>query len=182
PSVISAEHEVLAAFLVDLDDAQKSLLRRRQDIVATVLGTDSGAALTVTSTSILLLITHPTQSTSLRPGDVQVQLYSVPWIDRIDTFSSQQAHRMRHLMTMKLPVLKGKKHLGFRNPKWNFHSGSAGLSLSFERGFVNYDLSQYAPSVSSHLIVDDEHFDSLIRISPRSIIGANQSSIALYDT
>lgn len=182
PSTISSgEHNVHAAFLVDFEDARKSLLRRRQDIIASILGADPGSTSTDTS-SILLVITHPTQATSLRPNDVQVQLFSVPVADRTDAFSLRQTHQMTHLMTMKLPGLENQEDLSFQNPKWDFHSGSAGLSLSFGRGFITYDLSQYAPSISSRLVVGNEQFQSLIRISPRSVIGAGQSSIAIYDT
>lgn len=180
PSTTSpTEFEVQAAFLVDFEDAQKSLLRRRQDIIASILGADPSAE--STNTSVLLLITHPTQSTSVRPGDVQVQLYAIPAVDRVDTFSSQ-TQRMRHLMTMKLAELEGQGDLTLLNPKWDFHSSSATLSLSFGRGVINYDLSQYAPSISSHLIIENEEFRSLMRISPRSVVGAGQSSIAIYDT
>ncbi|KAK2754588.1 hypothetical protein FQN54_006989 [Arachnomyces sp. PD_36] len=181
PNAISSpQFEVHAAFLVDFEDAQKSLLRRRQDIIAGILGDGLGAA--STDASILLLISHPTKSTSICPSDAQVHLFSVPVVDRVDTFSSQQTQRMKHLMTMKLPQLEGQADLSFSTPKWDFHSGSAGLSLSFDRGFINYDLSQYAPSISSHLVVGNENFRSLIRISPRSVIGAGKSSIAIYDT
>lgn len=176
---LSSSHEVHTAFLVEFEDAKKSLFKRRQDLVALASGDVVGAG--VEEPSVLLLVLHPVGSERFSLKDVKVQIFSVSAVTRPDCFSLDESQKLRHLMTVDLPPLE-QGDLAGHALQWNFHSGSAGLNLSFERGFVNIDLSQYSPSLTSQFILEDERFSSLIRISPHSVIGAGKSMVALYDT
>lgn len=179
-SKLSSSHEVHTAFLVEFEDAKKSLFKRRQDLVALASGDISSAGLE--EPSVLLLVLHPVGSEQFSLKDVKIQIFSVSAVTRPHGFGLDESQRLRHLMTVDLPPLDGQGDLEGRALQWNFHSGSAGLNLSFERGFVNIDLSQYSPSVTSQFILEDERFSSIIRISPHSVIGAGKSMVALYDT
>ncbi|RJE22743.1 hypothetical protein PHISCL_04922 [Aspergillus sclerotialis] len=173
-------HEVHACFLIEFEDAKKSLFKRRQDLAALALGniTDSG----VDEPSILLLVSHPANSERISPNDVKVQMFSVPANASASGLAVDESQRMRHLLTVNMPGVDGLETLESRGVRWDFHSGSAGLNLSFEQGFINFDLSQYSPTVTSQFILEGEQFSSLMRISPQTVIGAGKSLIALYDT
>lgn len=179
-SEIGSTHEVHTCFLVEFEDAKKGLFKRRQDLAALALGdlTSSGVA----EPSVLLLVSHPVGSEQVTLKDVKVQIFSVPTAVASEGRSFDESQRLRHLLTVNIPDLNDQGTLQSRQLQWNFHSGSAGLNLSFERGFVNFDLSQYSPTVTSQFILDNEDFSSVMRISPQSVIGAGRSIVALYDT
>lgn len=172
--------EVHTCFLVEFEDAKKSLFKRRQDLAALALGnlTDSG----VDEPSILVLVSHPSNTERVAPKDVKVQMFSVPSDASVGGLALDESQRMRHLLTVNMPEVEGQEAFETRGLRWDFHSGSAGLNLSFEKGFVNFDLSQYSPAVTSQFILQDEEFSSIMRISPQSVLGAGKSLVALYDT
>ncbi|PYH45600.1 uncharacterized protein BP01DRAFT_318938 [Aspergillus saccharolyticus JOP 1030-1] len=176
---ISSTHSVNACFLVEFEDAKKSLLKRRQDLTALALGslTDSG----VDEPSILLVVSHPNGSDPLKLSDVKVQMFSVPSTVASVERSIDESQKMRHLLTISIPEVSGQETVDRHGSQWSFHSGSAGLSLSFPHGHINFDLSQYAPTLTSKFILG-ETFSSIMRISPQSVIGASHSMIAVYDT
>lgn len=179
-SEIGPTHEVHTCFLVEFEDAKKGLFKRRQDLAALALGdpTSSGVA----EPSVLLLVSHPVGTEQVTLKDVKVQIFSVPTAVASEGRSFDESQRLRHLLTVNIPDLNNQETLTSRQLQWNFHSGSAGLNLSFERGFINFDLSQYSPTVTSQFILDNEDFSSVMRISPQSVIGAGRSIVALYDT
>ena len=179
-SEIGSTHEVHTCFLVEFEDAKKGLFKRRQDLAALALGdlTSSGVA----EPSVLLLVSHPVGSERVTLKDVKVQIFSVPTVVASEGRSFDESQRLRHLLTVNIPDLNNQETLKSRQLQWNFHSGSAGLNLSFERGFINFDLSQYSPTVTSQFILENEDFSSVMRISPQSVIGAGRSIVALYDT
>ncbi|PYI24888.1 hypothetical protein BP00DRAFT_385332 [Aspergillus indologenus CBS 114.80] len=177
---ISSTHSVNACFLVEFEDAKKSLLKRRQDLTALALGslTDNG----VDEPSILLVVSHPNGSDPVKLSDVKVQMFSVPSdVTRLER-SIDESQKMRHLLTISIPEVSGQETIERQGSQWYFHSGSAGLNLTFPHGHINFDLSQYAPTLTSKFILENETFSSIMRISPQSVIGAGQSMIAVYDT
>ncbi|GKZ19484.1 hypothetical protein AbraIFM66951_011095 [Aspergillus brasiliensis] len=175
---ISATHEIRSCFLVEFEDAQKSLFKRRQDLAALAFGnlTETG----VDEPSVLLLVSQPIGSQHTKLSDVKVQMFSVP--ANASSQGHDESQKMRHLITFNLPDVDGPETIETRGSQWYFHAGSAGLNISFGQGYINFDLSQYTPTVTSKFILEDEEFSSLMRISPQSVIGAGKSMIAVYDT
>lgn len=175
-SKISSTHAVHTCFLVDLEDARKVLFKRRQDLVALALG---GSNISDDEPSILLVLSHPKHESQIALEDITVQIFSVP--AKSSSHSSEESQRLRHLQTATMPSVDGLGKISSETSQWNFHSSSAGLQLSFDKGFVNVDLSQYTPSATSRFILDDK-FSSVMRISPQCVIGASESLVAVYDT
>ncbi|KAJ5584929.1 uncharacterized protein N7459_004729 [Penicillium hispanicum] len=174
---IPGSHTVHSCFLVDLEDAKKALFKRRQDLLALAVGDHMTSG--PDEPSILLLVSHPKDSTKITLKDVTVQLFSIPASSQ--SGSQEESQRMRHLQTFHVPVPTGLDSVNSQDLQWSFHSGSAGLQLSFERGFFNVDMSQYSPTLTSQFVLE-ENFSSVMRISPQCIIGASHSSVAVYDT
>ncbi|KAJ5785334.1 uncharacterized protein N7503_010546 [Penicillium pulvis] len=173
---VSSTHVVNTCFLIDLEDARKSLFKRRQDLAALALGDEAVDG--TNEPSILLVVSHPKNAERFALQDVNVQMFSVP----AKSGSQEESQRLRHLQTIQVPGPSGIDKVNSHSLQWNFHAGSAGLHLSFDKGFINTDLSQYAPSVTSQFILDDENFSSVMRVSPQCVIGASDSLVALYDT
>lgn len=172
-----ADYEVHGCFLLEFDDAKKSLLKRRPDLVSLAAGDSliSGGD----DPSILLLVSYPAGAEQISLSEVRIQAFSIP--AQVPGRNLDESQQMRHLMTVNLPNIGGER-ISCDNMNWQFHCGSAGLNLSFEKGFVNFDLSQYTPATTSKFILDAEDFSSVMRISPQTVIGAGKSMIALYDT
>ena len=167
--------EVQAGFAAGFEEARKGLLRKRSDLVATILG--DRASTRSENPSVLILISHPSQRKSIVPSDVRAHLFSLPAHVPVS-----ETQRPRSLMTFELPNLQDAEMLDSKRVHWNANLGTGELSVSFDSGFISYDLSQYTPQVSSHLILSSERFSSVMRITPRAVIAANQSSIAVYNT
>ncbi|KAJ5388702.1 hypothetical protein N7509_011243 [Penicillium cosmopolitanum] len=174
---VRTTHLVHSSFLIDLEDAKKTLFKRRQDLAALALS-DSTASSTE-EPSILLVVSHPQNSDQITLSDVIVQMFSVPATSK--SGGLEESQRLRHLQTIQVPAPTGLDKVNTNALQWSFHAGSAGLQLSFENGFVNIDLSQYSPSVTSQFVLD-EKFSSVMRVSPQCVIGASESLIAVYDT
>lgn len=174
---VCSTHAVHSCFLIDLEDAKKSLFKRRQDLAALAMSdsTTPGAD----EPSILLIVSHPKGADQVELKDVNVQIFAVPAGTKSGSLEESQC--LRHLQTIRVPVPSGVDTVNSRNLKWSFHSGSAGLQLSFEKGFVNVDLSQYSPCVTSQFVLD-ERFSSVMRVSPQCVIGASETLVAVYDT
>ncbi|KAJ5313433.1 uncharacterized protein N7443_000317 [Penicillium atrosanguineum] len=175
--ICSTTHAVHSCFLVDLEDAKKALFKRRLDLAALALG-DSTASGT-DEPSILLIVSHPKDAYQIALKDVTVQMFSVPASAK--SGGHEESQRLRHLQTIQVPAPSGLDKVNSDGLQWTFHSGSAGLQLSFSKGFLNVDLSQYSPSVTSQFVLD-ERFSSVMRISPQCVIGASDSLVAVYDT
>ncbi|PGH03586.1 hypothetical protein GX51_04012 [Blastomyces parvus] len=176
----STAHEIQTGFLVTFDDARKSLFKKRQDIVATVLGDEIGAD--SGSSSVLILVSRPPHKEQLLPSDFDLNVFSLSARAAEDGFSISHAKRLRHLMTISLPNFEDQQTpVEPKSLQWNFHPSTSGLSLSFTNGFIIYDISQYSPEISSYMVFPNEEFSSIMRISPQSIIGAGESSIAIYN-
>ncbi|KAL4768193.1 hypothetical protein BDW60DRAFT_198337 [Aspergillus nidulans var. acristatus] len=169
--------EIHGCFLLEFDDAKKSLLKRRPDIASLAAGSSMIAG--GSDPSILLLVSYPVGTEQISLSEVKIQMFSIP--AEASNRGVDESQQMRHLMTVNLPNI-GAEKVDRKNLHWNFHSSSAGLNLSFEKGFVNFDLSQYKPTATSIFILEDEDFSSVMRVSAQSVIGAGKSMIALYDT
>ncbi|KAL4786948.1 hypothetical protein BJX76DRAFT_320156 [Aspergillus varians] len=172
-----SDHEVHGCFLLEFDDAKKSLLKRRPDLASLAAGDSvfSGGG----DPSILLLVSYPVGTEQISLSEVRIQVFSIP--AEASGRGVDESQRMRHLLTSSLPDIdEGKIDRG--NLHWQLHSASAGLNLSFKKGFINFDLSQYTPAATSKFILDGESFSSVMRVSPQTVIGAGKSMIALYDT
>ncbi|EEP80077.1 predicted protein [Uncinocarpus reesii 1704] len=173
------DYHVHAGFVVSFEDAQKVLFKKRQDLVASILG--AGHGIRSDSSTILMLVLHPRQSKTFLPSEVAVHLFSIPVHSPTNYFIVDENQRLRHLLKMKLADLPGQTPLVARNVNWSANLNQAELSLSFDQGYISYNLSHYTPEVDSHMIVANASFSSVMRISPRSVMGANQSTVSLYD-
>ncbi|KAL4812009.1 hypothetical protein BDW67DRAFT_194058 [Aspergillus spinulosporus] len=169
--------EIHGYFLLEFEDAKKSLFKRRPDIASLAAGSSIIAG--GSDPSILLLVSYPVGTEQISLSEVKIQMFSIP--AEASNRGVDESQQMRHLMTVNLPNI-GAEKVDRKNLHWNFHSSSAGLNLSFEKGFVNFDLSQYKPTATSIFILEDEDFSSVMRVSAQSVIGAGRSMIALYDT
>ncbi|KAA8648105.1 hypothetical protein EYZ11_012232 [Aspergillus tanneri] len=176
----SSAHTIRACFLVEFDDAKKALFKKRQDLASLALGDLINSE--GNEPSIMLVVSHPTGPERVKLSNVKVSMFSVPGKIQPQGKNLDESQKLRHLLTVSIPDVDEYEPFDSDGVEWDFHAVSARLNLSFKKGFVSFDLSQYKPMVTSTFILNDEEFSSVMRISPQSVIGAGKSVIALFDT
>ncbi|KAI9375601.1 hypothetical protein BJX61DRAFT_493515 [Aspergillus egyptiacus] len=176
-SEIAPGTDIRGSFLLEFEDAKKSLLKKRPDLISLAAGDSVMAG--GDDPSILLLVSYPVGAEQIDLSEVKIQVFSLP--AHGSSQNSDESQKMRHLLTTNLPYIEEGK-LERDGLHWQFHSASAGLNMSFGKGFINFDLSQYSPAVTSKFILESENFSSVMRVSSQAVIGAGKSMIALYDT
>ncbi|KAI5286280.1 hypothetical protein KEM54_006910 [Ascosphaera aggregata] len=168
----TTEYLVASSFFMSLEDAQKFLLRRRQDILANVL--QHGP-----SSTILAIVQQPTEAKVLSPSDVRINVFVLP---AANAASASAAGRLKSIMSIRLPDPEGFKPLEPSDMHWDFNTASALLTLAFPAGIINYDISQYTLKIPSALTFEGGKLSSSLRISPQSLMAARDSSISIYNT
>ncbi|KAK2809549.1 hypothetical protein FQN49_008608, partial [Arthroderma sp. PD_2] len=174
-----SDREVAACFTLGFEDARKLLFRKREDIVASILGDRFGSD--PDNSTVLVLVSHPTGPNTFQLGDVQVIFYSIPAHLQTDGVQARASEPLKHLMTLNLPAHPSQGSLTARDSQWSTNFSSGELSLSYKSGFISFDITQFSPKISSHVIIEDECFSSIMRISSQSIIAGGKSTLSVYD-
>ncbi|KAM5445446.1 hypothetical protein MaudCBS49596_007505 [Microsporum audouinii] len=170
--------ELAACFTLGFEDARKLLFQKREDIVASVLGDRFGTD--PNSSTILVLVSHATTG-SFQLSDVQVMFYSIPSHVQADGVQALASEPLKHLMTLNLPAHPSQDSLTTQDCQWSSNFVSGELSLSYKSGFISFDITQFSPKVSFCVIMEDECFSSIMRISCQSIIAGGKSLLSVYD-
>jgi len=158
--------EVVFAHSVTYEDASSALLRRRDDILRESAASES-------SFLLLLYRDGDHQESGLRIG-----VFDVPKTLRgLD--SQTLGQRLRLFVSNPMPD-STRWNLG-ANLQVNFHAPSARLSISSRSELITYDLSGYAPEVSSRLVLDATH-SSIFPLTGSLAVGALRSAVQVYDT
>ncbi|KAF3483367.1 uncharacterized protein GIQ15_02691 [Arthroderma uncinatum] len=171
--------EIAACFTLGFEDARKLLFRKREDIVASVLGDRLGTD--PDNSTILVLVSRPTGADTFELGDVQIVFYSIPAHIQVDGIQTRTSEPLKHLMTLNLPAHPNQSLLTALDGQWSTNFSSGELSLSCKSGFISFDITQFSPKISSHVIIEDECFSSILRISSQSIIAGGKSTLSVYD-
>ncbi|EFR04709.1 hypothetical protein MGYG_07718 [Nannizzia gypsea CBS 118893] len=174
-----SSRELAACFTVSFEDARKFLFRKREDIVASVLGGRFGTD--PDNSTILVLVAHTTTDT-FQLNDVQVMFYSISSQAQTDNLQLQAPELLEHLMTLNLPAHPSQDSLTAHDCQWSANFVPGELSLSSNFGFISFDITQFSPKVSSCVMIEGEAFSSVMRISSQSIITGGKSTLSVYDT
>lgn len=159
--------EVISAHWVSHADASAALLRRRADILKECNASDS---------SFLVLVYRygDHQESGLRIG-----VFDVPMTLRTGFISASFGQRLRLLVCN--PVPESRRWNLARDLRVDFHAPSARMCISSMNDLTAYDLSAYAPVISSKLALDDGH-SSLFPLTGTLTAGALHSAVQIYDT
>ena len=159
--------QIISAHWVSYADASTALLQKRDDVLRECA---------VSACSFLVLISRDGDH---RESKLSADVFDVPITLRPGLSSANSDQRLRLLVSNQIPESR----------RWNlapslhidFHAPSARLSISSRNELINYDLSPYAPHVSSKLSFDDGH-NSLFSLTGTVAAGALRSAVRIYDT
>lgn len=158
--------DVVFAHWVSYADACTALLRRRNDILKECAASSS-------SFLVLVYRDGDHQESELRMG-----VFEVPLALRTGITSASSAGRLRLLSSNTLP--DSRRWTLAANHRFDFHASSARLSISSRKELINYNISAYAPDISSKLFFDDGH-SSLFPLTGSIAAGVLRSGVQIYD-
>jgi hypothetical protein len=158
--------EVVFARWVSYEDASSALLRRRDDILK-----ESAAS----EVSFLLLLY---QDGDHQESGLRIGVFDVPkTLRNLDFLTLSQRLRL----VVSNPVPDSTRWSPAANLQFDFHAASARLFISSRNELTTYDLSGYAPEVSSRLLLDAIH-SSIFPLTGSLAAGALRSAVQVYDT
>ncbi|KAI5310757.1 hypothetical protein KEM55_002572 [Ascosphaera atra] len=170
-----AKYEVAASFFMSFEDARRTILKRRQDLIASVMADGNHS-------TIMITVQHPATAQTLNPSDVRVNVYSIPAHVKAGELAIAHTNGAKHLMTVKLPTPEQFTAIPPTSAKWDVSTTTGLLTLSFPSGIVDYDISHYIPQVTSSLSFEEGKLVSVLRVSPYSFMAIRGNSVAVYNT
>lgn len=155
------------ASVISLAEAQQSLLKNREDILA-MLGDFSDTE----NMPIMLLVTRSSQMASKeRQNALNFRIFQVA------ASTSARIHIVE-LASFVLPEMDGLKS---EESKYSWHGVSGSLLQNNSTALSVYDLSGSVPQLRHHLKSEDIKFASCLRLSPSSVALAHDGSVSIID-
>lgn len=177
-SGIAPKAQVEHAVVLDIRQAQKSLLKSRQDVLA-ILGVNGGAVPEEEDLKLLLLITR-----NQAPGaDEALHLHVFSLRLGKPTkgaFSATSAKPLQEVMSLTLPepdnfrLLSGDSTLAF-------HSASGVLHQYSAKAIAEYDLTGSSPRLSYYMQTGPNSITSCLRLSNSTVMTTSSTSISVLD-
>ena len=164
PGGISVEF----AQLVTLEEAQKSLLRNREDIIALL-----GDITEMQGVHIMLLVTRASQMASKQDSTTSS-------LRIIRVGASKGTHiPIVELASITLPEVEG---LSSENFGYSWHGASGSLLQHTSKTLSIHDLNGSVPRLRNHLKLRGDSFTSCLRLSPSTVALSREESIFIVDT
>ena len=167
---VQVEH----AAILSVQQAKKTLLKNRDDILATL-----SAAPEDLDGSLLVIIARSSKGGDADGKSVlMLRVFSIkPTISLANTFSSPSRERL-HEMTFA--ILPEPTHLSSQKSTFTFHPVFGSLSQRFEGNFALYDLNELAPRLVHDIRLADET-SSCLQLSPGLFACSSGTSLSIID-
>lgn len=155
------------ASVISLEEAQQSLLKNREDILA-MLGDFSN----LKNIPVMLLVTHSSQIATKQGGTgsnlriIQVNASAGARIPIVE------------LASLTLPEMDS---LRSKDLKYSWHGPSGSLLQSSSTALLVHDLSGSVPQLRYHLKLGDNGFASCLRLSPSTVALTRKGSVSIID-
>ncbi len=163
----SGSFRVEFASIISLEEAQQSLIKNREDILA-MMGDVTG----VQNVHIMLLVTRSWQMAS-EEGSSSLGL-------RICHVGASIGNRIstKELALLTLPEIDG---LSSEDSKYSWHAPNGFLLQSTSTTLSVYDLSGLVPQLRHHLKLGSGSFATCLCLSPSTVALADKTSISIID-
>ena len=162
--------EVVAACCVSQEEARRSWLRKRDDILR--------ASILKVST-FLLLVTSALSKTSEEEKLVRFGIWNLSDLAPSNSLRDASSIPVTPLFGCRLP--ESKQWATSPNAHYEFHSASGILSVSSSRGHITYDLSSYTPETQSLMLASGPDLTSSLRLGSHLVAAASSAAISLYN-
>jgi hypothetical protein len=169
-NVAASNLVVRAAYWMSEEHAKNSFLKNRPDLH---LGRDGRGS------SLLALIAKRTMASEDGTQDMIYGIWSVEEQHLSNAFSGSIFQGITPLVLHTLP--ETKRWRNHDTSQYSFNSINGALSVSFSHGIITYDLSTYAPKVSSNLFLDTTATSYPMRLTSSLVVGSTSSAVNLHD-
>ena len=166
------------AVVVDMRQAQKSLLKSREDVLA-MLGASSGVAAEEVDLKLLLLITR--NQASGADEALHLRLFSLRLGRSIKgVVSATSAKPLQEVMSFPLPEPDNlRPESGIST--FAFHPASGVLHQYSDRAIAEYDLTGSSPRLSHYIQMGPNSITSCLRLSNSTVMATSSTSISVLD-
>jgi hypothetical protein len=170
---------VRAAFMMDFDVARNSVLKSREDLLASM---DSGGEFQDSNDySVLAVVSGFRNVEKDQSKDLVVDFFAVPWSHTPKTPLSTSGRNLLHLMTKTLPQPPQPAPDILQAAHFKFHPPSGILYLVAEGTLLAYDLRDHIPRISFKLSIDVRNIDSFLRVSDSSVVASTVKGVTVYN-
>lgn len=172
-SNLDAVPAIQAAATLSLGQARKTILRSREDVLAT-LGPDKDAA----DRSLLLVMTRsPTKDVNCSAGTLELRIFHIRTAgsDKSDLASGTR-QRLQPLATLAMPE---PSLFNSNNAQITMHTSSGTVYQDTEGALAVYDLTGSVPRLV-HTLVRNDAF-SYLRLSPELVASSEGTSLSIMD-
>lgn len=170
---LGAVPAIQAAATLNLQQARKTILRSREDILAT-LGPDQETAYR----SLLLVMTRsPTKDVSCSAGTLELRIFHIRTADsdRSDLALGMR-QKLQSLATLSMPE---PSIFNSKNTQITMHTSSGIVFQDAEGALAVYDLTGSVPRLV-HTLVRNDAF-SYLRLSPELVASSRGTSLSVMD-
>ncbi|SLM36424.1 hypothetical protein LPUS_05981 [Lasallia pustulata] len=177
-SGIAPKAQVEYGVVLESRQAQKSLLRSREDVVA-ILEANTGMALGKEGLKLLLLITRnqaPSADEALHLRVFSLKLGA----PTKDVISSTSTKPLQEIISFPLPEPDNLRPPG-GNSMFAFHSASGVLHQYSEGAIAQYDLTGSSPRLSHYMHTGPNSITSCLRLSNSTVMTTSSTSISVLD-
>lgn len=171
-SVLEAVPAIQAAAILNLQQARKSILRNREDVLA-ALGPDEDAA----NCSLLLVMTRsPQNDVSRSARTLELRIFHIKTANSKSELALGTRQKLQPLVTLAMPE---PSLFNSKNTQITMHTSSGTVYQDTEGALAVYDLTGSVPRLVHTLVRND--VVSYLRLSPELIASSRGASLAIMD-
>jgi hypothetical protein len=170
-NVTASNLVVRAAYWMSEEHAKNSFLKNRPDLHLGLVGRAS---------SLLALIAKRNLASEDGTQEMIYGIWPVEEQRLSNTFGGNIFHGITPLILHTLPETKRWRNND--TSQYSFNSANGALSVSFSHGIITYDLSSYAPKVSSNLSLDNTATSYPMRLTSSIVVGSTSSAVNLHNS
>ena len=167
---VQVEH----AAILSVQQAKKTLLKNRDDILATL----SAAPEDLDGSLLVIIARSSIEGDADRKSVLMLRVFSIrPATSLANVLSSPSRERLHELTSAILPE---PTHLSSQKSTFTFHPVFGSLHQSFEGKFAVYDLNESAPRLVHEIRLADET-SSCLQLSPGLFACSSGTSLSIID-
>lgn len=171
-STLGAVPAIQAAATSSLQQARKTFLRSREDILAS-LGSDEDAA----NCSLLLVMTRPREEdVSCSARTLELQIFHIKTANSKSDLSLSTHQKLQPLVTLAMPE---PSLFNSKSTQVTMHTSSGTVYQYAEGALAVYDLTGSVPRLVHTLVRND--LVSYLRLSPELIASSTGTSLSIMD-
>ena len=174
---VQVEHTVV----LDLKQAQKGILKSREDVLA-MLGAGGGVATNEGDLKLLLLITRNQVAEERGANEVlHLRVFRLRLAKTTGGAApTTTAKSLQELMSSSLPEPSNFRDQA-RKSLFAFHPASGSLHQSSDSAIADYDLTGSTPRLSHYMQPGPDLITSCLRLSNSSVLTTSSTSISVLD-